>query len=258
VTTIEALKELRSDFVRLAEADENANARSPTHRLGTHPRAYFTAVLVACAAMVGAIVVTTSGSGGPSAGSAQKSIGQVHGSTLGNPKELGIVRGVVFAPWSAENPLRSGHPVSLEAAQTALGVDIPLARDQLANPSRVGSITLATGGRVHGALDTFAAISYPKSQIAIEYETPVPYPNPAANYRAYVAEDQQAPLLHHLAFVGSVAGRPALVINLHAASTQTNPASVEFVFDNMRIAVIGYQPASALMRVADSIATNGQ
>jgi hypothetical protein len=81
----------------------------------------------------------------------------------------------------------------------------------------------------------------------------VPYSNPLANYRGYVADDQQAPLLHHLAFVGSVAGRPALVIRLHADLARTNPASVEFVYNSTRIAVIGYQPAAALLRVADSI-----
>jgi hypothetical protein len=143
--------------------------------------------------------------------------------------------------------------VSLDAAQAALGVAIPLAQDQLTNQTRMGPITLATGGRVHGARDTFVAISYPKSQIAIDYETPVPYPNPVANYKAYVAENQQAPLLHHLAYVGSVGGRPALIIRFHADTTRTNPASVEFVYNNIRIAVIGYQPSSALLGVADSI-----
>jgi hypothetical protein len=257
VTTIDALKELRSDFVRLAEAEEDSDTRTPSHRLSAHPRVYVTSALVACAAVVGAIVMTTSGGGGSTvAGSARHGVGQahhgqVHGSIVTGQKTAGI-RGLTGA-WSAEHPLFHGDRVSLEAAQAALGVAIPLAQDHLTNQSQMGPITLATGGRVHGARDTFVAISYPKSQIAIEYETPVPYPDPVANYKAYVAEDQQAPLLHHLAFVGSVAGRPALLIRFHADATRTNPASVEFVFNNIKIAVIGYQSASALLRVADSI-----
>lgn len=252
MTTIEALKELRSDIVRLAEAEENAKTQAPAGRLRAHPRAYFTSALLACAALVAAILVTTSGGGGSTAaGGARHSGGQVHDSTVTGPKTT-VSRGV-GGPWSAEHPLLNDHRVSLEAAQAALGATIPLAQDQLTNQTTIGPITLATGGRIHGATDTFVAISYPKSQIAIDYETPVPYPNPIANYRAYVADDQQAPLLHHLAYVSSVAGRPALVIRFHADTTRTNPASVEFVYNNIRIAVIGYQPKSALLRVADSI-----
>lgn len=252
MTAIEALQELRSDIVRLTEAEETTKTQAPAGRLRAHPRAYLTSALVACAALAAAMLVTTSGGGGSTvAGGARHGGGQVHDSTVNEPKTT-VTRGV-GGPWSAKHPLFKGHRVSLEAAQAALGVATPLAQDRLTNQTTMGPITLATGGRIHGARDTFVAISYPKSHIAIDYETPVPYPNPVANYKAYVADDQQAPLLHHLAYVGSVATRPALIIRFHADGTRTNPASVEFVYNNIRIAVIGYQPSSALLRVADSI-----
>jgi hypothetical protein len=240
MTTINGLKELRGEFVRLASEEEATSSRA----LLRHRGGYFAAALLVCVAVIGAIVVAigdkgesrVAGSARHGAG-AQHGVGSVHGSVPNAPNTTSQ-RGIV-GPWSPYYPI-SGRRVSLKAAGTALGVAIPVAQDQLANESRMGSITLATLGRLNGVRDTVVAISYPTSQIAIEYETPVPYPDPLANYEAYVAEDQQAPLLHHLAFVGSVAGRPALVIRLDADSSRANPASVEFVLNHTRIAVIGY------------------
>jgi len=214
-------------------------------------RAYITTALVACVLLVGAIIaVSDRGEESRTAGPSQARLGHAHGG-LGFERSLG-------GPWSAKKPLIAGRPVSLSEAQAALGQPIPLAQDPLANHSVMGRITLATNGRIHGKTDTFVAISYPKSRLAIDYETPVPYPDPAANYRGYVQDDKQDPRLKHLAEVGSVAGRPALIINLDADSIGTNPASVEFVNRGIRIAVIGYQPSSALLRVATSIIKRGR
>jgi hypothetical protein len=229
MSTIDALNELRGDFVRLAEVQD---VHRPTNRLRAHRRAAFAAAMLACAALVGTIVVATTGGGAPAA------------------------RFGIGGPWSPVNPLPRGHRVSLEAAGTALGAPMPLPHDRLANRSLMGPITLATGGHVHGRRDTVVAISYPASHLAVEYETPVPYADPAANYRGYVADNREAGLPRHSAYVGSVAGRPALVIHLRVDSTRTNPASVEFVSGGISIVVVGYQPAPELLRIAGSIAAS--
>jgi hypothetical protein len=245
MSTIESLDRLRSEFVRLAEADDHATGQPLERR--THLRAYAIVAAIGCALAAGAIVLSTHGEAGSSAsGGSRAGAGQVHGSLAG--RELG-------PPWSVRHPFPRGRRVSLESAQAALGRPITLPHDPLTNPSGMGPISLVTGDRISGRrTDTSVAISYPKSRLAVEYETPVPYANPAANYRGYVEDDRQAPGLRRAAYVGSVGGRPALVIRFHADSPRSNPASVEFVLHGVSIAVIGFLPAPTLLRVADSIA----
>jgi hypothetical protein len=224
---------------------------APRRRRRRHTQGYIATALVGCVVLVGAIIaVTDSAERSGTAGPSQAGLRHAHGG-LGFERSLG-------GPWSVKKPLIGGRPVSLSGAQAELGQPIPLAQDPLANESVMGRITLATNGRIHGKTDTFVAISYPKSRLAVEYEAPVPYPDAAANYQGYVRDDKQAPLLKHLAYVGAVAGRPALVIHLHADSIGANPASVEFVYRGLRIAVIGYQPSSALLRIATSIIEGGR
>jgi hypothetical protein len=245
MSTIESLDRLRNEFVRLAEADGHATDQPRQSR--SHLRPYAVVAAICCAVAAGAIILSTHGGAGSSAsGGSRAGAGQDHGSVGG--REVG-------PPWSVRHPFPGGRRVSLGRARAALGKAITLPHDPLTNTSGMGPISLVTGDHIRGSrTDTSVAISYPKSRLVVEYETPVPYPNPAANYRGYVEDDQQSPSLRHLAYVGSVAGRAALVIRLHADSNRSNPVSVEFVLHGMRIAVIGFQPASTLLRVADSIA----
>jgi hypothetical protein len=230
MSTIESLDRLRSEFVRLADVERSAAERLRPRRGGLRPRVLAVVIAIAGVAAVGAVALSTHGGSSASGGT--------HGV---------LVNRGLGPPWSVKHPFPRGRLVSLKTAQAALGKPIPLPHDPLTDPSRMGPISLVTGPRV-------VAISYLRSRVAVEYQTPVPYPNPAANYRGYVEDDRQSPSLHHLAYVGSVAGRAALVIRLHADSLRSNPASVEFVLRGMRIAVIGFQPAPVLLRIADSIA----
>jgi hypothetical protein len=257
MSTIESLDHLRDEFVRLAEAEHQANHPGQPPRSRVRLRTFAAVTAVAFLVAAGAIVVSTHGGAAPSASGGLAGARQVHGSVLQLPlsgRGQGSARSLTGGRWSATHPFPAGRRVSLEQAQVALRRPIPFAHDPLTGRSQMGPVSLVTGARIHGVTDTSVAISYPGSHVAVEYEIPVPYPNPAADYAGYVADDQQSPGLHHLAYVGSVAGRPALIIRRDSDSLGTNPASVEFVLHGIRIVVIGYQPASTLLRLANSIA----
>jgi hypothetical protein len=247
-TDIQFLHDLRSDLEHAASNPATPNrSRHHLHRAGVRPKSATTRIIAASVAVVAASVLAVI-----FVGHSNTRITSATKSQVRAVPQLGVaVRG---GPWSAEHPFPTGHPASLDQAQAALGAAIPLPSDPLTDQTHMGAITLISGGHLNGVPQTWVAISYPDSNLAVEYQTPVPYPDPLANYRAYVSESPPALLQRDFAFVGSVAGQPALVINLHADSTRTNPASVEFVLQGVKIAVIGYQPASTLLRISDSIA----
>ena len=142
----------------------------------------------------------------------------------------------------------------MAAASAAVGQQLPVSTVAAANPSTMGTVFEAQTSGDSGATDTNVAITYPSNSLVVEYETPVPYPDPAANYQAYV--NQTPANLAGLASVGQVGTRPALILQENKDATGSNPASVEFVTNGLKIAVIGYQPATTLLTIAQSVNSN--
>jgi hypothetical protein len=162
--------------------------------------------------------------------------------------------GGLLPPFSVSQPLLGSHVVSQAAAAAALSVpQLPLPSASVVGNVAVGSVTEAQDKPDSGAVVTYVAVSYPGADLVVEYESPVPYADPAQYYSTYVNPTPSN--LHGFASVGSVAGGPALVLQENKDSTGSNPASVEFVHDGMKIAVIGYRSATSLLNVAESVAS---
>jgi hypothetical protein len=154
--------------------------------------------------------------------------------------------------FSVAQPLHGGKVVGLSQASADLGEAVPLPSTPLADASTVGQVSEARDNNDDGTSTTYVAVSYPASDLVVEYQSPAPYADAAANYKAYVAETPSA--LAGLASVGEVDGNPALVIDQNKDATQDNPGSVEFLIGDIKVAVIGYQSSKALLAIAESIA----
>jgi hypothetical protein len=155
--------------------------------------------------------------------------------------------------FSVARPLVGAQVVTLAKAATDLSVSqLPLPSSSV--NSSIGSVTEARDTSDSGQVATFVAVSYPQAGLVVEYESPVPYPDAAQYYSTYVEQTPQN--LAGLASVGSVAGAPALVLQENKGATGSNPASIEFVHGGLKVAVIGYQSAAALMPVATAVANN--
>jgi hypothetical protein len=149
-------------------------------------------------------------------------------------------------------PLHDASVVTLSQAAADLGSALPLPSTQLTGSSTLGRVTHAQDLNEDGSTSDTVAVSYPASNLVVEYQNPAPYSDPATAYQAYV--DQTPATLAGLASVGNVDGYAALILELNKGATGDNPASVEFVIGKIRIAVIGYQPSKSLLPIAESIA----
>ena len=154
--------------------------------------------------------------------------------------------------FSVSQPLHDASVVTLSQAAADLGSALPLPSTQLAGSSTLGQVTQAQDLNEDGSTSDTVAVSYPASNLVVEYQNPAPYSDAATAYQAYV--DQTPATLAGLASVGNVDGYPALILELNKGATGDNPASVEFVIGKIRIAVIGYQPSKSLLPIAESIA----
>jgi hypothetical protein len=175
------------------------------------------------------------------------------GANVGSARGLAVARDLGPA-FSVAHPLPHGQLVSLTSAQTDVGQSIPLPSAKAASASSTGPVFEAQTVSDSGATDTVAAVTYPQSSFVIEYETPVPYADPATAYQTYV--NQTPSNLVGFASVGQVAGHPALILQQGKDSTGSNPGAVEFVLGNLKIAVIGYRPSADLLAIAQSVASN--
>ena len=154
--------------------------------------------------------------------------------------------------FSVSQPLHDASVVTLSQAAADLGSALPLPSTQLAGSSTLGQVTQAQDLNEDGSTSDTVAVSYPASNLVVEYQNPAPYSDAATAYQAYV--DQTPATLAGLASVGNVDGYPALILELNKGATGDNSASVEFVIGKIRIAVIGYQPSKSLLPIAESIA----
>jgi hypothetical protein len=154
--------------------------------------------------------------------------------------------------FSVSQPLHDASVVTLSQAAADLGSALPLPSTQLAGSSTLGKVTQAQDLNEDGSTSDTVAVSYPASNLVVEYQNPAPYSDPATAYQAYV--DQTPATLAGLASVGNVDGYAALILEQNKGATGDNPASVEFVAGKIRIAVIGYQPSKSLLPIAESIA----
>jgi hypothetical protein len=201
------------------------------------------AATVIVIAIGGAVVVALHSRGRP----------QVVASGRHIDRQVGASRGI-GPRFSVSSPLLGGQVVSLATASADVGQQLPVPTIPTADPSTMGKVFAVQTSGDAGTTDTNVAITYPTSSLVVEYETPVPYPDPAANYQAYV--DQTPANLTGLASVGQVGPHPALIIQENKDSTGSNPASVEFVTSNLKVTVIGFQPATTLLAIAQSINAN--
>lgn len=173
----------------------------------------------------------------------------------------GVTRLVYPGREAAPVPFRTGQPFSLKHpagmfarrvsfsfAEARFPAGIVLPNLAAANRGSVGTVWAdvrrsAGGGRVaHGV-----TIVFPRAGVAVEYTTPVAYPDPESNYRGYVSEGNPGE-----AAVIDLNGTPALLIH-HRDDATRDPGSVEFVSDGVVIAVIGWRPDAVLRAVATSI-----
>jgi hypothetical protein len=211
------------DRLRMAESARGPNRRRWVSWMAAHRRAAWTAgsTVLTVVLAFGAYHAVHGGGTKPTAGSTPI----FHGRSI-------------VPPFSIDRPLPAfARRVSLDEASRGFAVDIPLPPASL-----VGAQTPAVWATADFSV---VALSYHDLRVVVQYQFPVQYSDPEANYRGYVKDSPPG-----MASVGEIGGRPALVI----VPKDGQPGSVEFVRDRIRIAVIGFAPTDDLRSIAESVA----
>jgi hypothetical protein len=203
-------------------------------RIAAHRRS---AVVIALATMAvaiaGGITLTSQKSAsGPKAVSGQTTTGGQH-----------LSRRLEPSPTLAQ-PLPGGAQISAADAAATLGAPVVLPNSSLANSSNIGSVWAKT---VPGH-EYDLAIVFPSAGIIVQYDRPVPYPEPPA--QMYQTEASQNP---DSMSTTDLSGVPALVTQPNSDQSGTNFGSIEFVVGGTRIAVLGHSDPATLKSVAQTI-----
>lgn len=138
----------------------------------------------------------------------------------------------------------TGTQTSLVDAAKTLGGPVTLPSSSLANSSNWGSVWERT---VPGH-EYDVAVTFPPAGIIVQYDRPVPYPEPPA--QMYQTEASQSP--DSMSAI-DLNGVPALATQQNSDQLGTNFGSVEFVKGGTRIAVLGHYDEGILESIAQSI-----
>lgn len=161
-----------------------------------------------------------------------------------------LVRGgsMLVPPPTLAHPLPPGaQQVSLSDAAQALGASIVLPNNALAGPSNVGAVWTHFEGPV-----TDIAVTFPGPGLIVDYERPVPYPQPvAAMYETLANEHSDSMRTIDLN------GVPALAIAQNSDQLHHNFGAIEFVENGTVIRVMGHHDEATLQAVAQSIVGRG-
>jgi hypothetical protein len=87
---------------------------------------------------------------------------------------------------SVAHPLLEEHPTTLSEAAGVPGHALPLPSTPGVNRQTIAAVWMWTSTSDPGTREVSVALSFPTAQLAIRYHQPVPYQDPAANYRGYV------------------------------------------------------------------------
>jgi hypothetical protein len=155
-----------------------------------------------------------------------------------------LARGLQPPPTLAQPLGPAGTETSLGDATNTLGARLVLPNLPLVNSSNLGSVWTRTapGG------EKDVAVTYPEAGIIIQYDRPVPYPEPPA--AMYQTEATQHPNSKDVVHLNAVS---ALATQQDSDQLGTGFGSVEFVMGGTRIAVLGHSDESTLENIAQSI-----
>lgn len=237
------LGQLRRSIPEPSAQSTNTSRTAVLSRYAPQPRTIRPVRLVAIAgvtltaAIVSAVLLFQQGSSGTSA--------------TGPATTQRVVR-AVGPGFSVASPFTHGRRVTLDVARSDFGSAIALPDvPNLADSQLIGNVFEASDVYDNGGRSTSIAVTYPATRVVVIYQTPPSYKHPEKIYRAYVNQTPQN--LPGLASVGTIGDHPALLIEQGKDATGTNPGSVEFVANHVKIAVIGYRPTSDLLPIAESI-----
>jgi hypothetical protein len=225
--TVEFLRD-RPDLLAIADAVRATQTRSATRRrlASRRTRVGFGLAAVAAGAAIAAGVALT----------AQKAA---------SPQHLFRGKSLVQPPPTLARPLGlTGTKIPLSDAARTLGGPVVLPNSSLANSSNLGSVWERT---VPGH-EYDLAITFPSAGIIVQYDRPVPYPEPPAEM--YQTEARQQP--DSMSAI-DLNGVPALATQQNSDQLGTNFGSIEFVKGGTRIAVLGHYDEATLESIAQSI-----
>lgn len=147
MSNIEALNQLRAEFVRLAEAEQNAASQLRSrraHRLG--PRILVFAGALGCAVLLGAILVTISDREGSSVGaSATVDTGTTGSNSSGNGDIWKANRPV---PTTGHDPFASGGRIPVAKAIAEAGYPFPIANAPSANSRILSNVWISRASTI--------------------------------------------------------------------------------------------------------------
>ncbi|HEX4325045.1 MAG TPA: hypothetical protein VHZ77_10495 [Gaiellaceae bacterium] len=160
------------------------------------------------------------------------------------PSEHHLFRLAQPPPTVAQPLGPTGVRTSLADAAKTLGGPVVLPNSSLANSSNWGSVWERT---VPGH-EYDVAVTFPSAGIIVQYDRPVPYPEPPA--QMYQTEASQNP---DSMSVIDLNGVPALATQQNSDQLGTNFGSIEFVKGGTRVAVLGHYDEPTLENIAQSI-----
>lgn len=139
-------------------------------------------------------------------------------------------------------PLANAKQTTMAAAESALGVSVPLPNTSLVSPAEAGAVWEGTtdGG-------TTMAITFPSQGIVVGYNRPSALTDPAQAYQ------QDAVQIPSAKFVELNGATPALVIAQNSDDTGANFGVVAFVVNGTEVRVMGHTDEAALEAIAQSL-----
>ncbi len=152
-----------------------------------------------------------------------------------------------FTPFpliSLAHPLPLGEQSTLAKASARLGTPINLPSAQGMTASDVG----VTWVRTDAPDETSVAITLPKAGLILQFDRPVPYPEPPAQmYQTEASQDPDSESAIQLN------GTPALATAQNSDQTGQNFGAIEFVANGTRIAVLGHYDLETLRTYASAL-----
>jgi len=163
----------------------------------------------------------------------------------GSPKQpLGVMRSIEPAI-SLARPLP--HPdakeITLADAAKVLGAPIVFPDDSLASPADVGAVWAQRTGPV-----VDVAVTFPRTGLIVNYERPIPYPQPVP--QMYATEARQSP---DSMSVIDLNGVPALATRQNSDQLHQNFGAISFVENGTVVSVLGHYETATLESIAQSI-----
>jgi hypothetical protein len=249
MTEIRYFEELYHDFEELSRSQGQAKARPRRSRFFRPDR---NVGGLAMASIVGVAVIAIIALNITGRGNQRTAIPAQPGVTDTEPSP-GITDGGNHIYTPASDLSKDGNPFGTTGSRidastlSALPGGIPLPATDLIGSASVTSAWRSDYATDDGVKHTSVVLNYSAQSIRVIVSSATPISDPAKTYKGIADQDGQ-PSAYQL-----IAGHPALVADWAQLDNGHHRAEVELVIGDSDVIIQGYQPATALVTIAESM-----